>query len=172
MNDAPFVVGRLSGDHDRASFTCGIEPLDRYFRQRASQDIRRRVANCFVMTEAATGAVAGFYTLAATNIQLSELPAAITTRLPRYPTVPAALLGRLAIAVAFQGRKLGAAMLADAVTRAALADIATFAMVVDPKDDDARRFYGRHGFADLPSPELRMFITMETALRFFRTEQG
>ena len=169
MSDAPFVVARLSGNHDRASFTCGIEPLDRYFRQQASQDIRRRVANCFVMTELATGVVARYYTLAATNIQLYELPVAVIARLPRYPTVPAALLGRLAIATAFQGRKLGAAMLTDAITRTALAEIATFAVVVDPKDDTARRFHDRHGFADLPPPERRMFMTIETALRFIRS---
>lgn len=62
MNDAPFVPAALSAIHDRASFTCGVEPLDRYFRRQASQDIRRRIAACFVLTEAATGTVAGYYT--------------------------------------------------------------------------------------------------------------
>ncbi len=117
------------------------------------------------MTEIPTGAVAGYYTLAATNIRLSELPAAVTARLPRYPTIPAALLGRLAIAVKFQGRKLGPVLLADAAMCAAAADVATFAVVVDPSDNSVRPFYARHGFLDLPPPERRMFIPIDNALR-------
>lgn len=169
MSDAPFIIEPLSGKHDRASFTCGSEPLDRYLRQQASQDIRRRIANCFIIVEAATQRLAGYYTLAATNVLLRELPDATAARLPRYPTVPAVLLGRLAVATSFQGRKLGAVLLADAVARAARADIAAFAVVVDPKDEDARRFYQRHGFIELPQPEPRMFLPIEAALRFFRS---
>ncbi len=171
MNDAPFAITRLSASHDRASFTCGVQPLDRYFRQQASQDIRRRITNCFVITEVATDVVAGYYTLAATNLRLSELPTSLTARLPHYPTIPASLLGRLAVAVSFQGRKLGSVLLMDAVTRAARADLGTFAMVVDPKDDAAKRFYERHGFTELTAPDRHMFIPIEAALRFFRTRE-
>jgi GNAT superfamily N-acetyltransferase len=169
VNDAPFVIVPLSGNHDRASFTCGVEPLDRYFRPQASQDVRRRIANCFVVVEAAAGALAGYYTLAAPSVLLRQLPETIAVRLPRYPTIPAVLLGRLAVAASFPGRKLGAVLLADAVARAARTDIASFAVVVDPKDDNARRFYQRHGFLDLPQPERRMFVPIESALRFFRS---
>lgn len=165
MNDAPFVTGPLSAAHDRASFTCEVEPLDRYFRQQASQDMRRRMATCFVLTEAASGAIAGYYTLTATSILTSQLPDTITAKLPRYAAIPAVLIGRLAIAASFQARKLGSALLADAITRTARADIATFAILVDPKDDAARRFYQHHGFLDLP-PDQRMFIPMQSALRF------
>ena len=167
--DALFVINPLASLHDRASFTCGVEPLDRYFRQQASQDIRRRIATCFVIAEAATGTVAGYYTLAATNLLLRDLPEGIAAKLPRYPTIPAVLLGRLAVSISFQGRKLGAVLLADAVGRAARADIATFAIVVDPKDANARQFYQRHGFIDMPSPQQRMFMPIESALRFFRS---
>lgn len=168
MNDAPFVISPLSASHDRASFTCGVEALDRYFRQQASQDMRRRIATCFVLTEAATGAIAGYYTLTATSVVTAQLPDAVTAKLPRYAAIPAVLIGRLAVSSLFQARKLGSALLADAVTRAARADIATFAVLVDPKDEAARRFYQHHGFLGLP-PDRRMFIPMESALRFFGT---
>ncbi len=169
MTDAPFVIGPLSSKHDRSSFTCGVGPLDQYFRRQASQDIRRRIAGCFVIVEAATGVIAGYYTLSATNLRLRELPDAMAGRLPRYPNIPAVLLGRLAVAVAYQGRGLGAVLLGDAVMRTATADIAAFAIVVDPKDDKARRFYQHYGFIELPRPERRMFIPIETALRYFRS---
>ncbi len=168
MSDAPFSIIPLSGTHDRASFICGVEPLDRYLRQQASQDVRRRIATCFVVVEAATGTLAGYYTLAATSVLLRELPEAMAAKLPRSATIPAVLLGRLAVAASFRGRKLGAVVLADAVARVARADIASFAVVVDPTDDSARRFYQHHGFIDLPQPERRMFLPIESALRFFR----
>jgi predicted N-acetyltransferase YhbS len=98
----------------------------------------------------------------------TSCPEAIAGRLPRYPIVPAVLVGRLAVAAAYQGRKLGAVLLGDAVMRTANADIAAFAIVVDPKDDDARCFYGHYGFIELPQPERRMFIPIETALHYFR----
>jgi len=167
VNEAPFVVNVLSTTHDRASFACGVEPLDRYFRQQASQDIRRRIATCFVLTESSTGVIAGYYTLAATNVLTTALPEAITAQLPRYAALPAVLIGRLAVSTAFRGQKLGSALLADAITRVARADIATYAVLVDPKDAAAERFYRHHGFVDLP-PDRRMFIPIESALRYFR----
>ncbi|MSP02123.1 MAG: GNAT family N-acetyltransferase [Acetobacteraceae bacterium] len=172
MTDAPFVIAGLSGGHDQASFSCGVEPLDRYFRQQASQDIRRRVANCFVMTEAATDLVAGYYTLAAANVRLTELPAATTAKLPRYPSIPAALLGRLAVSSSFQARKLGSVLLTDAIARTARADVGAFAVLVDPKDDAARSFYARHAFMEFPPPERRMFIPIEAAPRIFQSRRN
>ena len=165
-------MGALSGSHDRTGFTCGVDPLDRYFRQQVSQDIKRRISACFVIVEAATETVAGYYTLAATNVVPRDLPEAMIAKLPRYPTIPAVLIGRLAVSTAFQGRKLGAVLLADATSRAARSDIAAFAIMVDPITDSARRFYGRHGFLALPAPEQRMFVPVESALRFFRAAGG
>ena len=167
MTDAPFIIGPLSSKHDRSSFTCGVGPLDQYFRRQASQDIRRRIASCFVICEAATGAIAGYYTLSATNLRLRELPEAMVGRLPRYPIVPAVLVGRLAVAAAYQGRKLGAVLLGDAVMRTAKADIAAFAIVVDPKDDNARRFYERESFLPFPDQPMRLFRPMADIRRLF-----
>jgi len=168
LTDAPFIIASLSSKHDRLAFTCGVGPLDQYFRRQASQDIRRRIASCFVICQAATGVIAGYYTLSATNVRLRDLPEEIAGRLPRYPTVPAVLVGRLAVATAYQGRKLGAVLLGDDVMRTAAADIAAFAIVVAAKDDNARRFYRHHGFVELPQLERRMFIPIETALPHVR----
>ncbi len=172
MNEPAFVIEALTSKHDRSSFTCGVEPLDRYFRQQAAQDIRRRIASCFVMIENASAAVAGYYTLSATSLRLDELPEAQTKRLPRYPLIPAVLLGRLAVATAFQRRHLGTSLVADAVERAARADISAFAIVVDPKDDNARRFYAKFGFAQLCGAERRLCVPIESVLRFLNAQVG
>ena len=87
----------LSAEHDRADFRSGSEPLDRYLRERANQDFKRYVATPFVLYDLDAKKIAGYYTLAATGIQFEDLPEAMRKKLPRYPIVPAILLGRLAV---------------------------------------------------------------------------
>src|SRR5580698_4769248 len=137
MQSAPFRMEPLGSAHDRSIFQCGEEILDRYLQTQATQDIRRRMANCFVAVEVATGRIAAYYTLSAASIPMVDLPAEETKRLPRYPTLPAVRIGRLAVDRAFQGRGLGAALLADAAHRAAHSDIAGFTLLVDAKNEKA-----------------------------------
>jgi len=83
--------------------------------------------------------VVGFYTLTATSIALDALAPELIKKLPRYPLVPAALLGRIAIAASSQGKGLGAALLADAFLRVARVEMGVYAMLVDAKDEAAQR---------------------------------
>ena len=141
-----FRLELLGAQHERTRFTCGVAALDGYFRTQATQDARRRASACYVAVQHETSAVAGYYTLAAASVPLTELPESLSKRLPRYPSVPVARVGRLAIDLSFQGRKLGAALLADAALRALRSEVAVFALVVDAKDDSAVAFYRHHGF--------------------------
>ena len=143
-----FLIEPL-GRHERKAFSCGVEPLDRYFREQATQDIRRRVTACFVAVGEASGMIAGYYTLSAGAVALTDLPVILAKRLPRYPSVPVARLGRLAVDQAYRGRKLGAALLWDAVLRASRSELMAYALLVDAKDEEAERFYLHHGFAPL-----------------------
>lgn len=159
--NAPFRVDVLGTEHDRASFTCGVEALDSYFSRQATQDVRRRASACFVAIDVKGGGVAGCYTLSAGGVALTDLPSSLSKRLPRYPSVPVARIGRLAIATQYQGQKLGAALLADAAVRAMRSEVAVFALVVDAKDEKAESFYRHHGFKHLPSAALKMFAPLE-----------
>jgi ribosomal protein S18 acetylase RimI-like enzyme len=156
-----FAIALLAG-HDRSGFTCGSPPLDRYFREQASQDMKRLLASCFVAVETSTGVVAGYYTLAAASVLASDLPAETVRRLPRYPVLPAALIGRLAIAQAFHRRGLGGALLADAALRVLRGDAAAFALVVDAKDAAAVAFYVAQGFCAFVSRPMGMFLPLAT----------
>lgn len=168
---APFRVEPLSGAHDRSRFVCGSGPLDRYLREQASQDIKRRIATCFVAVDVETHAIFGFYTLTATSVALDALAPEISKKLPRYPVVPAALLGRLAVSVNYQGKGLGGALLADALLRTARLEMGVFAMVVDAKDDAAQRFYEKHGFTLLVGEQRRLVLPIATALRALEGHQ-
>lgn len=101
--------------------------------------------------------IAGYYTLSSTSVQLAELPAQTVRKLPRYPLVPATLLGRLAVDRRQQGKGYGRFLLADALFRAARSEIASFAVIVDAKDDSARRFYERESFLALPDQPMKLF---------------
>jgi len=145
MSNAPFLVAPLDAAHERTGFHSGSDPLDRYLREQVTQDIRRRVVACFVA--------------------LADLPASIRKKLPRYPTVPAVRMGRLAVDEAFSGQGLGGALLADALERAARPEIAAHALMVDAKDGHAAVFFGHHGFIAQPDSPLTLFLPLTTALQ-------
>lgn len=161
MSRAPFQLALLDGVRDRTTFNSGSDPLDRYLREQVTQDVRRRVAACFVATADGTH-IAGYYTLASASLLLAGLPASTGKRLPRHPTVPAIRMGRLAVDQGFKGQGLGSAMLADALRRAARAEIAAYALMADAKDDAAANFYRHHGFIALPDSPRTLFLPLAT----------
>lgn len=161
MSSAPFLLTPLDAAHDRSAFRSASEPLNRYLREQVTQDIRRRVAACFVAL-AEGQRIAGYYTLASASLLLSDLPTAVGKKLPRYPTVPAVRMGRLAVDEAFAGQGLGGALLADALDRTARSEIAAFALIVGAKDQAAAAFYRHHGFIALPDSPLALFLPLAT----------
>ena len=145
MSSAQFSLTPL-GQEVRTSFNSGSAPLDRYFHKQVGQDIRRRITTCFIAIHTETQTIAGYYTLSAVDIPVVDVPAALTQRLPRYPTSPAARLGRLAVDQQFRGMGLGGALLFDAVKRTERSEVGIHAMIVDAKDHAAEAFYQHHGF--------------------------
>ncbi len=164
MSSAPFQLVPFDTTLDRTAFSCGAEQLNRYLREQVTQDARRRVAACFVAL-AEGQRIAGYYTLASASIRLADLPASTGKKMPRYPTVPAVRMGRLAVDQAFKGRGLGAALLADALTRAVRSEIAASALVVDAKDETAAALYRHHGFIALPDAALTLFLSLASVLK-------
>jgi GNAT superfamily N-acetyltransferase len=82
--------------------------------------------------------------------------------------VPATRLGRLAVDRRQRGNGYGRFLLADALHRAARSEIASFAVLVDAKDDDARRFYERESFLPLPDQPMRLFRPMADIRQLFK----
>nr|WP_276556855.1 GNAT family N-acetyltransferase [Rhodoblastus acidophilus] len=160
-------VESLGPQHDRSGFACGVEPLDRYFQTQAGQDARKKMAAPFVLV-LKDGGIAGYYTLSSTAIRLPELPEATVRKLPRYPLVPATLLGRLAVDQRHHGRGYGRFLLADALHRAVRSEVASFAVIVDAKDESARRFYARESFLPFRDQPLKLFLPMASVAALFK----
>lgn len=164
---SPFRLEFLADGQDRSSFDCGDEILNRYFQAQVTQDIRRRITSCFVAIANENGQIAAYYTLAAASVPISDLPESDTKRLPRYPTLPAVRIGRLAVDRRFQGQGLGGALLADAATRSLQMPVAVFTLLVDAKNDQAVAFYQRYGFRQLASAPKTLFLPLATAEKAF-----
>ena len=167
---SPFRLEPLISAHDRTTFSCGEEALDRYFHTQITQDGRRRIAHGFVALETVSGLIAAFYTIASASIPTSDLPQEETRRLPRYSTLPAVRIGRLAVDRRFQGQGLGGALLADAAFRVLQSPPAAFTLLVDAKTNHAAAFYQHHGFRALVSLPRTLFLPLATAEKILLKE--
>lgn len=158
MSAGQLVVAVLGSLHDRSRFDCGTPALDRYLREVVTQDVRRRLAACFAMLD--DNVVVGYYTLSAASVALADLPQAVARKLPRYPSIPAIRMGRLAVDAKYRGRGLGAALLANALQRAAKSEIPAVALIVDAKDESAADFYRHFGFMQLLDDPMALFLPL------------
>jgi GNAT superfamily N-acetyltransferase len=157
----------LGPQHDRTSFESGAEPLDRYLKIQAGQDARKNIAAPFVLA-LSDGTIAGYYTLSSTAVNVGDWPAQTVRKLPRYPLIPATLLGRLAVDRRYRGQGYGRYLLADALSRCVRSEIASFAIIVDAKDEDARRFYQRESFLPFPEQPMKFFRPMADIAELFK----
>ncbi len=162
-------VEPLGKQHDRSTFSCGVDALDRYLRERAGQDVRRRVAVTFVLCEGKSPQILGYYTLSALSVEVGVWPDAVARKLPNYPRVPATLLGRLAVDTRLRGKGAGEHLLMDALRRAldASRQVASVAVVVDAKDDSAISFYRRYGFISFADQANKLFFPMAAIEQLF-----
>ena len=151
----------LAKEHDRAAFSCGVNALDQYLQRQATQDVKKHVTVAFVLTPDGK-TVAGFYTLSQYAVELDVIPEEIARKLPKYSHIPATLLGRLAVSTSFRGQRLGEILLLDALKRSlhGSRQLASFAVMVDAKDDSAMAFYKKYGFLELPKVANRLFLPM------------
>jgi len=163
-SESELVIEPLNRNHNRVSFNCGIESLDRYLKHQANQDIKRRISRVFVARSPQDKtSVLGYYTLSTLSIDLSVLPDKFAKKLPRHP-IPAALIGRLAGDISGQGKGIGKMLLANAIKRtlAVSNEIAIYAMVVDAVNDEAESFYERYGFSRLVRSGSRLFLPLKS----------
>jgi GNAT superfamily N-acetyltransferase len=154
----------ILGPHDRAIFSSGNARIDRYFQQTVSQDIKRNYAACYVLVERSTARLAGFYTLSSHSIALSDVTAELARKLPRYPSVPAVLMGWMGRNLAFHGAGVGSLLLYDAISRVAKSPIGVHALCADAIDEAAAAFYLKHQFQPFVSRPQSLFLPMKTAL--------
>jgi predicted GNAT family N-acyltransferase len=157
------LFGPLGKHHDRAAFDCGTDVLNRYIREQAGQDSTKKIAATFVLVGNTPATISGYYSLSSTSINVGELPEAVAKKLPRYPLMPATLIGRLAVDRRYQGKGCGELLLVDALKRSLVStkQIGSVAVVVDAIDDSAKAFYAHFQFIVLEGSSHRLFLPMK-----------
>lgn len=152
------------GKHDISSFDCGVKELNFYLQQRAGQETRKKISAVYVINQLHSGRVIGYYTLSSYAIELSGFPDEIVKKLPKYPLLPATLIGRLAVDRNFQGQKIGKHLLMDALVRSERLsrEIGSMAVIVDSKDTKSRSFYEKYGFKQFGKNRLKLFLPIFT----------
>ena len=150
----------LDRSHDLSAFDCGAAALNDYLRKYAWQNHQSRSARTYVAMRG--NRVAGYYTLAAGSVRRDDAPPRIAKGQGNYP-LPIILLARLAVDRTEQGKGLGAALLRDALERAARAAdlIGCRAVLVHAKDEPARAFYRKYGFEPSPVDEFHLYLLMK-----------
>ncbi len=148
--------------HDRQEFDCGVPALNEYLQRYAEQHRRKGISAAYVLVDsAAVSTVLGYYTLSAAEVDIAQLADADRRRLPRYP-VPCFRMGRLACRIDQQGRGLGKLLVGCAVDRCLKAreQVAAYALIVDAKDETAKRFYEHFGFRRLMDRDLTLYLPL------------
>ena len=163
------MIELLNKKHNRKDFDCGKELLNDYLKTQAGQDVKRKLSVCFVLTDSETKVIQGYYTLSNSSIPLSSFSEQIKIKLPKsYKSIPTTLLGRLATDKKYQGNGIGKFLLIDALKRSygISNEIGSFGIIVDPIDDDAKSFYQKYDFIELPDSK-KMFIATQTLKELF-----
>jgi len=158
----------LDASHKKDEFNCGQELLDNYLHKQAKQDVQRHLSACFIRTNA-ENEVKGYYTLSNSSIKRELIPVGLKNKFPpTYNDLPVTLLGRLARDKKYNGEGLGETLLLDALKRSydASLQIGSIAVIVDPIDENAKNFYLKYGFIELPDSK-RMFLAMKTISGLF-----
>lgn len=166
MND--LRIEKLQRTHAVESFDCGREALNRFLIRHALQSQQAGASQSYVAISGKE--IAGYYTLVVGQVEHDGAPERLKRGLAAHP-VPIMLLARLAVALAWQGRQLGAGLLKDAMLRtlqaAEIAGIRAFA--VHAKDDEAKAFYERFDFVPSPSDPYHLFRLLKDIRAFLRT---
>lgn len=157
----------LEKNHNRKNFSCGIDELDQYLKQYVSQDIKKRLAVCYVITTV-DDEVIGYYTLSTNSVDLINIPDNLVKSL-KYREIPVVIIGRLAVDQNYQGNRLGQHLLIDALKRIVEISVlvGSHAVIVDPINKIAEKFYSKFGFVSMKDSK-RMFLPLKSIVDLFR----
>lgn len=159
-------------DHETLGFDCGDPSLDSWLKDRALAWSKQGLARAYVAVERGASVVIGYYTLSSHHVTYDALPQRDQRGLPRIH-VPAVLLGRLAVDRSAQGKRLGAALLSNAMARTLkLADATDAAIGIRVFEveayESARGFYLHHGFRPLEDDRNHLFLSLKEMRRLQR----
>ncbi len=165
-----WLIERLDDSrHDFSAFDCGERSLNIFLNKHAANNDCADLGRTFVAVEPGKTQVAGYFTVSAGSVRFDTIPDHVAKRLPKYP-IPTIHIGRLAVDLQFQGRRLGEALLVESLLKASVAADVIGAHVVNliALNDQAKRFYAKYGFTEMLDDPKHLFLPMATARQVAR----
>lgn len=140
-----YVREQLARHHVLSRFDSGERDLDCWLRETAADASVRDYSRVYVW-HAGDDRVVAYFTLSSYAIGRGELPSRL--RHGEYRTIPALLLGKLALDRTIQGQRLTGLVIADVVSEAVKASrhAAARYLVVDAISERVATLYERFGF--------------------------
>lgn len=159
MSPKPSAPQPLSAEHRVDGFACGESSLDEWLRRRALPNQTTGASRTYVVTDDSNQVVA-YYALATGAVAHHDASGRIRRNMPN--PVPVMVLARLAVDQRYQGHKLGAAMLKDAVQRtlAVSQTAGVRALLVHALNESSRQFYMHYGFESSPVNPMTMMLLL------------
>lgn len=150
--------------HIRTHFCSKEDSLDNYLQTQASQDLKRKITAIFVLIEDDNPEILAYYTLSAYTVEIQQLDRSFAKQLPRYPQLPATLLGRLAVDHQHQGNKFGELMLIDALKRAyqTSQQVASLVVIAEALNEKAAQFYQKYRFQAFKENPLKLYLPLKS----------
>lgn len=148
----------LDERHHVNQFDCGEESLNIWLKRNAPKNQQNQASRTFVICQ--NNCVVGFCALSAGSVSHQFVSGAIRRNMPE--PIPVIVLGRLAIDIPHQGKKLGAALLKDAVLRAKAVSeqVGVRALLVHALNEKAKQFYLNYGFQLSPIDEMLLMLKL------------
>lgn len=156
-----FHLERLAKHHPRRQFRCGQVEVDDWIATKALQQQQKQLSATKVLLDA-DNAIAGYYTLATSQVDFNELPPELVKRLPRRQ-LPVAVLAWFGINETYQKQGLGWRLLSQALLdcHEAGQTFAFVAVILDCINQRAKTFYENFDFEEMAGQPFRLFLSAE-----------
>lgn len=146
----------------RKQFDCGNHALNSFLRRHSESNHSKGFGKTFVLV--IEEEVIGYYTVSmSSTLEFMNNSSEKNDSWPRYP-IPVGLIGKLAVSKDKQGKGWGKWLLTDAILRVfnAAHQVGAYAILVDAKDEDAKKFYERYGFLAFPKKAMTLYMTLDS----------
>ena len=167
---AGYLSPRLLASSDRLDgFECRSEEQTIWLRQHARQaHARGGTSRVFVVNDVGGSDVLAYYAWCLASITPAQAPPRLRKGAGRYPQ-PVVLLARLGVDLHHEGRGLGAALLADVISRTAQigSEVGCRGLLVHAESASAKAFYLHlvPEFEPSPTDPLHLVLLMKDILR-------
>jgi GNAT superfamily N-acetyltransferase len=148
----------LVDHHQLDDFSSGEASPDDWLKRRARANQASGASRTFVVCDGEK--VVGYCAVASGAVTVESVPGRFRRKMP--DPVPVAILARLAVHEAYQGRGLGRALFRDSARRVAQAAdaIGIRGIVVHAISENARKFYLALGFDLCPREPMTLVVTL------------